>query len=129
MDELTGGAIARQAMDAVQRGARAEWLALFAAGAQLEDPVGAGPSRTGTREIAAFWDTGIAMLEEVRFAVRRVHDAPGEAIVLADVAIRAPGGAGAEYDAAIHYRLDDDGRICALRAFWDLDAVMAQLAG
>jgi steroid delta-isomerase len=115
-------------MDAVQRGARAEWLALFAANARLEDPVGAGPSRTGTGEIEAFWDTGIAMLEEVRFEVRRVHEAPGEAIVLADVSIRAPGGAGARYDAAIHYKFDDEGRISALRAFWDLAAVMEQLA-
>lgn len=115
-------------MDAVQRGARAEWLALFAVGARLEDPVGAGPPRTGAREIEAFWDTGIAALEAVRFEVRRVHDAPGEALVLADVSIRAPGGAGAEYDAAIHYALDDEGRIRALRAFWDPAAVMAQLA-
>jgi steroid delta-isomerase len=128
MADLTAGAIARRAMDAVQRGARAEWLALFAASAQLEDPVGAGPSRTGMDEIEAFWDMGIATLEEVRFEVRRVHDAPGEAIVVADVAIRAPGGASAQYDAAIHYRLDDHGRISALRAFWDLAAVMAQLA-
>lgn len=128
MADLTGSAIARRAMDAVQRGARAEWLALFAADARLEDPVGAAPPRVGTHEIAAFWDTGIAALEAVRFAVRRVYDAPGEAIVLADVSIRAPGGAGAQYDAAIHYRLDDDGHISALRAFWDPVAVMTQLA-
>lgn len=123
-----GGAVAHAAMTAVQQRNRDEWVGLFAPGAVLEDPVGAVPSRTGTVEIEEFWDNGIAVLEDVRFDVRRVHDAPGEAVVLADVSIRAPGGASATYDAAIHYRIDEAGRIAALRAFWDLPDVMAQLA-
>jgi microcystin degradation protein MlrC len=74
-----------------------------------------------------FWDLGIAVFEDVRFAVRRLHEAPGEAVVVADVSVRAPGGASADYEAAIHYRLDNNGQISSLRAFWDLPAVVAQL--
>jgi steroid delta-isomerase len=128
MTSPNSGETARLAMAAVQRGAREDWLALFAADASLEDPVGAAPMRTGTTEIEDFWDTSVAALEHVSFEVRRVHEAPGEAVVLADVSIRAPGGASAAYDAAIHYRVDDAGRITALRAFWDLTTVMEQLA-
>lgn len=120
--------MARRAMEAVEGGARDEWLGLFADDATVEDPVGGAPARHGTAAITEFWDTGIAMLDTVQFEVRRVHESPGEALVLADVSIRAPGGAGARYDAAIHYLLDDAGDIASLRAFWDLQDVMSQLA-
>jgi steroid Delta-isomerase len=119
---------AKQAMTSVEHGARDEWLALFSPDAVLEDPVGHVPPRRGAEQIAEFWDSGIAVLEQVRFDVKRVYDAPREALVLADVSIRAPGGAVATYDAALHYALDEAGAIASLRAFWDLPAVMRQLA-
>lgn len=115
-------------MQAVERGAREEWIGLFADEATVEDPVGVAPGLRGTAAIAEFWDTGIAMLQAVRFDVDRVHEAPGEALVLAQVLIQASGGASARYDAAIHYQLDDAGDIASLRAFWDLPGMLAQLA-
>jgi steroid Delta-isomerase len=116
-------------MAAVEQGARDEWIGLFSSGATLEDPVDGSSVRAGTTAIAEFWDTGIAMFESVRFDIQRVHEAPGEALVLADVSVTAPGGAAARYDAAVHYRIDDNGGIASLRAFWDLPAMLAQLAG
>ena len=115
-------------MTAVEQGARDEWIGLFTSGATLEDPVDGTAGRAGTAAIADFWDTGIAMFESVRFDVHRVHEAPGEALVLADVSVSAPDGAAARYDAVIHYRIDSDGGISSLRAFWDLPAMLAQLA-
>jgi ketosteroid isomerase-like protein len=115
-------------MAAVEQGAREEWIGLFASDATLEDPVDGTPGRTGTAEIAEFWDSGIAMFESVQFNVHRVHEAPGEALVLADVSVRVPAGAGARYDAVVHYRIDGGGRIESLRAFWDLPAMLAQLS-
>lgn len=117
-----------RAMTAVEQNHRDTWLELFAADALLEDPVGHVPARRGAEQIAEFWDNGIAVLEQVRFSVTRMHDAPHEALLLADVSIRVSGGATAGYDAALHYMLDDAGAIASLRAFWDLPAVMAQLA-
>jgi len=121
--------VARRAMSAVEQGAREDWIGLFASDATLEDPVDGSPAKVGTAAIAQFWDTGIAMFESVRFDVQRVHEAPGEALVLAEVSVSAPGGAAARYDAAVHYRIDGDGEIASLRAFWDLPAVLGQLDG
>ncbi|MDR7086128.1 ketosteroid isomerase-like protein [Aeromicrobium panaciterrae] len=120
--------MARRAMGAVEQGSREEWINLFAADATLEDPVDGSPGLTGTDAIANFWDTSIAMFEAVQFDVRRIHEAPGEAVVLAEISIRTPGGESAQYDAAIHYRVDDSGDISHLRAFWDLPDVMQQLS-
>ncbi len=128
MRSVEAGSVARRAMQAVERGAREEWIGLFADEATVEDPVGVAPGLRGTAAIAEFWDTGIAMLQAVRFDVDRVHEAPGEALVLAQVLIQASGGASARYDAAIHYQLDDAGDIASLRAFWDLPGMLAQLA-
>ena len=115
-------------MAAVEQGAREDWIGLFASDATLEDPVDGTPGRVGRAAIAEFWDSGIALFETVRFDVQRVHETPGEAMVLADISVSTPDGARARYDAAVHYRLADDGAIAALRAFWDLPALMAQLA-
>ena len=120
--------VARRAMTAVEQGLREEWVGLFASAATLEDPVDGTSGRAGTAEIAEFWDTGIAMFESVQFNVHRMHEAPGEALVLADVSVSVPGGAGARYDAVIHYRIDNEGEIESLRAFWDLPAMLAQLS-
>jgi len=130
MDAQTQPAeLARRAMRAVEEGRREAWLAGFHADAVLEDPVGHVPPRRGGEQIAAFWDTGIAALEDVHFDVRRAHAAPGEALMLVDVTARAPGGATARYDAALHYVFDENGAIVSLRAFWDLPDVVAQFAG
>jgi steroid delta-isomerase len=115
-------------MAAVEQGARDAWVGLFAPGATLEDPVDGTAARSGTAAIAEFWDTGIAMFEHVRFDVRQVHDAAGEALVVAEVTVSLPGGPSARYDAAVHYRVDEQGRIQSLRAFWDLPALLGQLA-
>ena len=120
--------LARRAMRAVEEGRREAWLAGFRADAVLEDPVGHVPPRHGGEEIAAFWDMGIAALEDVSFDVRRAYAAPREALMLVDVSARAPGGATARYDAALHYVFDERGAIVSLRAFWDLPEVVAQFA-
>ncbi|HEV7774793.1 MAG TPA: nuclear transport factor 2 family protein [Conexibacter sp.] len=129
MDEQTQPAeLARRAMRAVEEGRREVWLAGFRTDAVLEDPVGHVPPRRGGEQIAAFWDTGIAALEDVRFDVRRAHAAPREVLMLVDVTVRAPGGATARYDAALHYVFDEHDAIVSLRAFWDLPDVVAQFA-
>ena len=119
--------VVRAAMSAVESGDRDGWLGLFAEDAHLEDPVGQ-PARDGLGANAAFWDAGIAALEAVRFDVRKVHEIAEKTVVLADITVTAPGGASATYDAVLHYAIGEDGAIRSLRAFWDPQAVMAQLA-
>ena len=120
---------ARQAMSAVQRQDRATWLALFAADARVEDPVGHLPPIAGREELGAFWDNAIGGLDAVTFDVTRTWRAGDrEAMLLATVTLESPAGK-ASYDGAFNYRIDGDGRIASLRGFWDLPAVAAQLGG
>jgi steroid Delta-isomerase len=127
-DGARPGEVVERAMAAVERGERDVWLGLFAPEAVIEDPVGHVPPRQGADQLAEFWDTAIAGAESVRFDVRQVHEAPGEALAVAGVAVQAPGGATASYDVAVHYLFDDTGAIVSLRAFWDLTDVVAQLS-
>jgi ketosteroid isomerase-like protein len=119
--------LARAAMAAVVAGRREDWLNAFAADARVEDPVGHVPMLVGRESLARFWDDGIASLAAVSFEVTREWEAGNEALLLATVTIAAEGGAGASYDGAFNYTVED-GRITSLRAFWDLPAVARALA-
>jgi steroid delta-isomerase len=127
-EQASAAAVARAAMAAVQDRRRDDWLDHFAADARVEDPVGHLPPLIGREALAAFWDNAIAALASTRFEVSREWEAGGEALLLATVTIATAGGAGASYDGAFDYKLDGDGRIASLRAFWDLPAVGAALA-
>jgi len=126
-DQRTPAEVGRAAMAAVQAGQRETWLGLFADDTRVEDPVGHLPAIVGRKALAQFWDLGIASLGSVEFNVTRQWDAGDEAILLANVTLVAPNGTEAVYDGAFNYRLDGDGKIAALRAFWDLPTVAAAL--
>ncbi|GIH93416.1 nuclear transport factor 2 family protein [Planobispora siamensis] len=120
------------AMEAVGAGDRDAWLAWYAPDAVLHDPVGGSPldpSGTGLVGRAAlerFWELTVAP-NDVRFDVAAVHPAGDEAAVVASVTIRSPHGAQASYDGVFVYRVGDDGRIVAVRAYWDLQRVLSGL--
>jgi steroid Delta-isomerase len=127
MEGEGAGEVARAAMAAVQEGRREDWLGLFADDAVVEDPVGQVPPITDRASLAQFWDLGIATLDSVRFEVTREWEAGEEALLLATVTVTVATGASATYDGAFGYALDDERRISALRAFWDLPAVVEAL--
>lgn len=122
-------AVARAAMRAVEEGRREDWLGCFAADARVEDPVGHLPPMLGRDALAAFWDGAISALSSTRFEVGRAWEAGDEAMLLATVRLAAANGAVAVYEGAFNYRIDADGAIVSLRAFWDLPAVAAALTG
>lgn len=126
-DATSTAAVARTAMKAVETGRREDWLACFAADAQVEDPVGHVPPMVGRDALAAFWDNAISLLAKTRFDVSREWDAGHEAVLVATVSVIAADGATTSYDGAFHYTIDDAGAIASLRAFWDLPAVVAAL--
>jgi steroid Delta-isomerase len=130
MDEQPSPAqVARAAMTAVQTGQRDAWLALFTADTRVEDPVGHLPPIAGRAALAQFWDGAISALASVSFDVTREWETGEEAMLLATVTIATAAGASASYDGAFNYVIDGDGKIASLRAFWDLPAVGAALAG
>ncbi len=126
-------AAAARAMAAVSSGDRDAWLDGFADDAAVYDPVGGSPfdpDATGLRDrdaLTQFWDLTVAP-NTVAFDVTRTHAGGDEAAVVATVRVAFPTGAEVAYDGVFVYRVDEQGRIAELRAYWDLDEVVRALA-
>jgi ketosteroid isomerase-like protein len=118
--------MAVRSMTAVENGAREEWLSLFAEDGIVEDPIGPssfdpeGKGFRGADGIAAFWDNVISQAP-VRFTIRESFAAGNECANVGTVTIELDGGARAVVEGVYTYRLDDAGRIVALRAYWEQD--------
>ena len=95
---------ARASMAAVEDGDRAAWLGLFARDACVEDP--------------AFYDTVIAS-GRVEFAIRESYVGGHECANVGTITTTLPDGSRAIVEGVYTYRVDDTGRIVALRAYWE----------
>jgi len=121
-------------MAAAMAGDRDGWLALFAPDAVVEDPVGKSPldpDGTGHRghdAIGRFWDTSISAADSIRFEVHDSFAGGSEVVNVVSIHLTVAGGATARTDAAILYRVDDEGQITTLRAFWEMDRMLATIA-
>jgi len=116
----------RRSMAAVEAGDREGWLALFADDAVVEDPIGPSPldpdgaGRRGKAEIAAFYDTVIAA-NPVRFDIRESYAAGDEVANVGTITTTFPDGNRAVVEGVYTYRVGADGRLVALRAYWEFD--------
>lgn len=117
---------ARRSMLAVEAGDRDAWLALFAPDAIVEDPIGPsmfdadGLGHRGAEAIAAFYDTVIAS-GRVHFSIRESYAGGNECANVGTITTTLPDGTRAIVDGVYTYRVDDAGRIVALRAYWEPD--------
>jgi ketosteroid isomerase-like protein len=115
-------------MAAVEAGDRDGWLALFADDALVEDPIGPSPlnpeggGRRGREAIAAFWDEVVAM-GRIRFEIRESYACGDECANVGRITTTLPDGSRSIVEGVYTYRVDDEGRIAALRAFWEFDAM------
>ncbi|TPG33852.1 nuclear transport factor 2 family protein [Mycolicibacterium hodleri] len=105
---------------------REGWVAVFAADARVEDPVGSRPHR-GRAQIERFYDTFIGPRAitfhrggDVVFGSTVIRDVTVEVRMGPSVAMLIP--------AFLRYDLDDSLRISRLQAFWELPAMMWQFA-
>lgn len=123
----------RRSMDAVCRGAKEEWVALFAEDGVVEDPVGismfdqTGDGHRGRDAIAAFWDMTIATVERFEFDIRDSFAAGNEVANVGTIRVFLPGGARMDTEGVFVYRVGDDGLIRSMRAFWETERAMATL--
>jgi ketosteroid isomerase-like protein len=123
----------RRSMDAVSRGAKDEWLALFAEDGVVEDPVGVsmfdptGNGHRGRDAIAAFWDMAIANVERFSFDIRDSFAAGNEVANVGTITAFLPGGSVVDTEGVFVYRVDEDGLIVSMRAFWETERAMATL--
>jgi ketosteroid isomerase-like protein len=116
-------AASRRSMAAVEAGDREGWLDLFAPDALVEDPIGVsmfdpvGDGHRGRDAIGAFFDTAIAP-NQVRFSIERSHAAGDEVANVGTITTTLGDGTRVLVDGVFTYRVDGDGRLVALRAYW-----------
>lgn len=132
-EEHPARAMSKRSMDAVKRKARDEWVALFAEDGFVQDPVGVSPldesgqGHHGPAGIGAFWDATIATLDDVGFEIHDSFAAGDECANVATIVAHLPGGLMMRTEGVFVYRLDGDGRLQSLRAFWEWDRAMATI--
>ena len=122
--------LARRSQAAVAAKDRSAWLALFADDAVVQDPIGPSPldpggaGHRGAAAIAAFYDTVIATAERITFEIESSYLCGDEVADVGVIRTMLPGG---RQVAVVHgvytYRSNGDGKLSALRAFWEFDAL------
>ncbi|MFD4181423.1 nuclear transport factor 2 family protein [Rhodococcus sp. NPDC058514] len=126
-------AIASRASQAAASGKRKEdWLALFAEDGWVEDPVGPsgfdpeGKGHHGREAIGRFYDMTIANTDSLEFQVRDTLICGDEMVYIATIRTVM---AGAQIDAegVYVYRVNPDGRLQWIRAFWEVERAMKTL--
>ncbi|MFI9505956.1 nuclear transport factor 2 family protein [Nocardia sp. NPDC052566] len=106
------------------------WLDLFAEDGIVEDPIGPsgfdpeGKGHRGRDAIAAFWDKAIAKTDSIEFLFTDSF-ACGNEIAFTGTIRSTLGGHRIDADGVFTYRVDEHGKIAALRAFWEIDRAMA----
>jgi steroid delta-isomerase len=122
--------LARRSQAAVAAKDRSAWLALLADDAVVQDPIGPSPldpggaGHRGAAAIAAFYDTVIATAEQITFEIERSYLCGDEVADVGVIRTVLPGG---RQVAVVHgvftYRSNGDGKLAALRAYWEFDAL------
>lgn len=126
---LTIRELARRSQAAAGVKDRETWLGLFADDAVVEDPVGpslldpAGKGHRGADAIAAFYDTVIGRVDRLAFEIERSYLCGDEIADVGAIHMDLPGGSTAIVRGVFTYRSDGSGKLIALRAFWEFDAV------
>ena len=112
---------------AVSRGAREEWLALFADDAIVEDPIGVSPldptgkGHRGKAAIAAFWDQVIMRVPgtRVEFDYPTQIAVGDECACVGSLTNHLPNGARFRVEGVFVYRVNEAGKLVSLRTYWD----------
>ncbi|HYA67407.1 MAG TPA: nuclear transport factor 2 family protein [Acidimicrobiales bacterium] len=118
--------LANRSMAAIEAKDRQGWLALFAEDGIVEDPVGPslfdpdGVGHRGPEAIANFYDTVIAMSDSIRFHMRDSYDCGVEVANVGEIHITVGGKVGI-CRLVSTYRASPDGKLAALRAYWEQD--------
>jgi ketosteroid isomerase-like protein len=105
------------------------WLALFADDAIVEDPIGPshfdpeGKGHRGKEAIAKFFDVAIAP-SELEFNFAETFQCGNEEANVGNIMITARGFR-VIAEGVFTYRVNDEGKIVALRAYWEMDRAAA----
>jgi steroid Delta-isomerase len=122
---------------AVERGAREEWLALFADDAVVEDPIGpspldpAGAGHRGKQAIAKFWDEVIMRVPgtRIRFDYHTQYAVGRECACVGSLTNHFPDGSSFTVEGVFVYRVNDAGQLQSLRTYWEFERGLFRKAG
>lgn len=121
--------------DAVIRKDKEAWLANFAEDGWIEDPIGPsvfdpeGQGHHGPEARAHFWDITIGTMARFVFEIHDSFVSGDECANVGVIHTTTENGWTASTEGVFTYRVDADGKIVSLRAFWEMDRVMASAKG
>lgn len=125
-DDRSARAASLRSRAAVQDGDRDRWLGLFAEDGVVADPVGVSPfdptgeGHRGPEARAKFYDEVIAP-NPIRMDIWASHAGGDEVANVVTVTTTLPDGSKAIVDIVALYRVDAEGQILSLRAYWEMD--------
>jgi steroid Delta-isomerase len=117
----------KRSREAAMSGNKKAWLDLFADDAIVEDPIGPshfdpeGKGHRGRDEISAFWDKAIAP-NKLEFNFVDTFGCGNEEANVGSIVITT-GGYQVITEGVFTYRVNDEGKLVALRAYWEVDRV------
>lgn len=120
----------RRSRDAVAARDKEAWLAVFADDAIVQDPIGPsvfdpeGKGHRGRDEIAAFWDKAIAPTDKIEFVFRDTYQCGNEEANVGHILITT-GDYQVTAEGVFTYQANDEGKLTALRAYWEMDRAAA----
>ena len=118
--------LSKRSMQTIESKDRDGWLALFEADAVVEDPIGAsmldpeGKGQRGIDAITTFYDTVIASSDAIKFHIHHTYDCGVEVANVGEIHITM-GGKVAICPIVSTYRASPNGKLSALRAYWEQD--------
>ncbi|MGH0031973.1 MAG: nuclear transport factor 2 family protein [Myxococcota bacterium] len=123
--------------DAVARGDRQAWLALWAEDACIEDPVGVSPldptgrGHRGPEAIARFWDEVIKRDPKTRtsFDYHTQYCAGDECACVGSLTNHFPDGSSFQVFGVFVYRVNGEGKLVSLRTYWEFEQGVFRKAG
>lgn len=120
---------ARASQSAASGKRKEEWLSLFAEDGWVEDPVGPsgfdpeGTGHHGREAISRFYEMTIANVDSLTFLIDDVLVCGDECVNIGTIRTVMAGNR-IDAEGVFVYRVDADGRIASLRAFWEVDRAM-----
>ena len=131
-NEHPARAASHRSMRAVGEKTKEAWLDLFADDAIIEDPVGASPldpeghGHVGKAAIGAFWDMHIAP-NQIKFDIRDSYACGHEVANVGSITTTLPNGTIAVAEGVFVYKVNGQGKLVSLRAFWEFERMMASM--
>jgi steroid Delta-isomerase len=106
------------------------WLDVFADDAVVEDPIGPsafapeGKGHRGRVAISAFWDNVIAPTDKLEFNYHTAYQCGDEEANVGTI-VTTMGGHQMTTEGVFTYKVNDEGKLVALRAYWEMDRTAA----